>query len=278
MEGSLRLLNYIQKRFGSQGLEIKSIGEHGKAFLLVGDESLVVKAIASEGKWRRYLWASEFLGEHGVKTPPMKLLPESVLEEALYLIFEQHIPGETLSSRRPSSEDLEMVVGSIRRLHSVERRQWGAPVRKMRKNGYFRRHLKKIEGWCQCDPELWMKIQKSKWVDAVVEKLDKKEKSFQLTHGDLHGKNILVTGKEVFFVDLVRSGFGSYAKDLVRLDVWERRTWGTRMMFHTYLRKVEDPLLEDKLKLFFLGELVRRRGVDWIREDLRRLLEREELP
>ena len=279
VEGDPRLLNFVIRRFHAPGLKVKPLGEHGRALLLVrmGESPVVVKAIASEGKWKRYLWATEFLTEAGVPTPPLLLPPYSAPEESLFLIFEKYVSGKTLSSLKPDRQVLETVLRSLKRLHSLEAKRWGVPIKRMRRKGYFRRHLRKIEKWCQYDPKVWREIQQKKWVHEVVKKLEKEEKTFQMTHGDLHGKNILITENGIFFLDLVRSGFGSYAKDLARLDIWERRTWSTRTIFETYLKDLKDPLLEEKLKLFLLGEFVRRRNVDWIKECLWRLLEKEEI-
>ncbi len=276
-----KLKRYVLGTFRDPGLRILPLGEHRRAILLEREKGpyLVIKALTSQGKWNRYAWASGFMREQGIPVPEMPLPPYSSPREDLFLVFERPVPGTPLAKTRPDRELLAEVVAKVKAIHSIEGDRWGVPTKKMKKRGYYKRHLKKIEGWCKGDPAIWNEIQTRKWVKRVVHKLDKEEKRFQLTHGDLHGKNILVGPEGVYFVDLVRSGFGSYAKDLARLDMWERIEWGTQNMFDLYMEELEDPLLEDKLKLFYLGELVRRRDKKgWVRELLWKLLEKEELP
>ena len=279
MGGSPLILEYIRERFGSEGLEVTPVGKHGRAFVLTmeGSSRMVVKAVGSEGKWRRYIWASYFLREKGVDVPSMRLSPVSMPELDLFLIFEEYLPGEALSSLGdPRGEILEKVAGAIRKFHSIESEKWGVPAKGLKSKGFFKRHLRKIEKWSQGDARLYREISRRGWIKKLVRKLEKVERRYQMTHGDLHGENIMVSDR-ICFIDLVRSGFGSCVKDLVRFDVWERRRWGTRVIFHSYLRDVEDPLLEEKLKLFFLGEFVRRRDLEWVKDALWRLLEKEEL-
>ncbi len=276
-DSCVALENYVKARFRVS--DPKPLGEHGRAFLVeLEDTSLVVKALVSRGKWQRYVWASGFLKEKGVDVPSMKLSPVSLPEEGLFLIFEEYLPGGPLSSLEdPPREILEKVAGAIRKFHSIESEKWGVPAKVLKSKGFYKRHLRKIEKWSQGDVRLCREISRRGWIKKLVRKLEKAERRYQMTHGDLHGKNIMVSGDKIYFIDLVRSSFGSYVKDLVRFDVWERRRWGTRVIFQAYFQDVEDPLLEEKLKLFFLGEFVRRRDLEWVKDALWRLLEKEEL-
>ena len=278
MEREWLLKEYVEDRFGVS--ELKPLGEHGRALLVrTGDSLFVVKTLVSHGKWNRYVWAREFLEEKGVNVPKAEFPPESIPHQGLFLVFEEYIPGFPLFAlRRPSSSVIEGVVRGIRTIHSIESDRWGPFTKSMKKKGFFKRHLRKIERWASGDPRLQREISGKGWIKKLVKKLEKEVKVYQMTHGDLQGKNIILWGNKTYFIDLVRSGFGSYAKDLARLDVWERRTWGTRTLFHVYVNSVSDPLLEEKLKLFFLGEFVKRREVEWIRDALWKLLDKEELP
>ncbi len=278
MEGNPLLLEYIRERFGGGGLKVTPIGKHGRAFVLArrGVPSMVVKAVGSEGKWRRYIWASEFLNSKGIHVPAMAFPPQALYEKNLFLIFEDFVVGEPLSKKELDPATVKEVVRAVKRLHSVEGERWGIPIRKMKKDGFYRHYYRKMRQVSQLDVQIREKLVGSKWVKKLVDKLDSEEKSFQMTHGDLHGNNI-VLGDGVLLVDLVRSGFGSYVKDLVRLDVWERRQWGTRRIFDEYTKGLRDESLEEKLKLFYLGEYIRRRHVEWIREELMKLLEKGEL-
>ena len=277
MNKEAALKEYVRKRFHTEG---KPLGEHGRA-LLVETEGfpLVVKTLVSQGKWKRYVWARDLLDTEGVNVPQNRLPPEFLPNQGLYLVFEEYLPGEPLSAlKKPTGSTMEEVSKAVLAIHFIENDKWGVPFKVMKRRGYFKRHLRKIQRWSTGDTRLQKEISSRRWVKKLVGKLEKSVKTYQMTHGDLHGKNILLSGNKIFFVDLVRSSFGCYAKDLARLDLWERRTWGTRRIFQSYMKNLKDPLLEEKLMLFFLGEFVRRRDVDWIREDLWRLLEREELP
>lgn len=236
---------------------LKGLRGHRRAFLLQArnGDLIVAKFTRSKGSRERYSAASAFLRERDIPVPT--LLNQHYTWEGHRLLIEEFIDGKHLSEVKLTERSIEKLVASLKKMHQIESDSWGRVDRRRRRKGYFRHTLRKIEDMVIKDEVIKEKIERCEWLSEVVERLEQADQAYQFIHGDLHGENIVLADERVWFIDLIRSGFGSYVKDLVRIDLWEWRSFKTHRIRERYLRDVCDPLLYDRLSLFYLEALVR---------------------
>ena len=255
-ERKFSLLGYLETLGLSCQGRVLSLGTHSRAYLLsvTGKGPVVVKVLKSEGKWKRYIASNHFLKKNSILVPT---LFEDLSVRREKVIAEEFIAGQTLTQVKLDKAAMDSLVNSMLSIHRINSSSWGGLTERKKKKGYFLHTLKKIYKLSSDSPEAKEEIRKYPDLKEIVDKLEQKNNRYQFIHGDLHGENVVINEDGIWFIDLVRAGFGSYVKDLVRIDIWERETFGTHFVRDKYIKAVSDPFLREKLLLFYTEALVR---------------------